>query len=97
MVVVVTGYSPFVTSKYDVIFTFANQCFGYVCWHNMHIILHALSLLVVVQYVTVMNLNVSALQVRRPKQNTALNATTEQFITTKISANTLKQGSKTSN
>jgi len=37
MVVIVTGYTLFVTSQYDVIFTFANQCFGEVCWHNMHI------------------------------------------------------------
>jgi len=27
----------FVTSHYDVIFTFANQRFGEVCSHNMHI------------------------------------------------------------
>ena len=27
----------FVTSQHDVIFTFANQRFGEVCWHNMHI------------------------------------------------------------
>jgi len=38
--VIVTGYTLFVTSQYDVIFTFANQRFGEVCWHNMHIILH---------------------------------------------------------
>jgi len=35
------------------------------------------------------------LQVRRPEQNTALNAKTEQFITAKISGNALKQGSRT--
>jgi len=28
MVVIVTGYSMFVTSQYDVIFTLANQRFG---------------------------------------------------------------------
>ena len=37
MVVIVTGYTLFVTSQYDVIFTFANKRFGEVCWHNMHI------------------------------------------------------------
>jgi len=37
MVVIVTGYTLFVTSQYDVIFTFANQRFGEVCWHNMSI------------------------------------------------------------
>jgi len=35
----------------------------------------------------------SALQVRRPEQNTALSAKPEQFITAKISGNALKQGS----
>jgi len=29
--VVVTGYTMFVTSQCDIIFPFANQCFGYVC------------------------------------------------------------------
>ena len=37
LVVIVTGYTLFVTSQYDVIFTFANQLFGEVCWHNMNI------------------------------------------------------------
>jgi len=40
----------------NVIFTFANQRFGKVCWHNMHIILHALSLLFV-QCIIVININ----------------------------------------
>jgi len=54
--VIVTGYMLFMTSHYDVLITFAKQCFSEVCWHKMHIILHALSLLVV-QYVTVLNIN----------------------------------------
>jgi len=37
----------------------------------------------------------SALQVRRPEQNTALNAMTDQFITAKISGNAAKQGNRT--
>ena len=37
VLVIVIGYTLFLTSQYDVIFTFANQCFGEVCWHNMHI------------------------------------------------------------
>jgi len=37
----------------------------------------------------------SALQVWRPEQNTALNAKVEQFVTVKILRNTLKQGSRT--
>jgi len=57
MVVIVTGYMSIVTSQHDVILPFANQRFAEVCWHNMHIILHAPSLLVVVQFVTVMNVN----------------------------------------
>jgi len=53
----VAVYTLFATSQSAVIFTFANQRFGEVCWHNMHIILYTLSLLVVVQFVTVMNIN----------------------------------------
>jgi len=34
----------FVTSQFDVIFMFPNQRFDEVCWHIMHILLHALSL-----------------------------------------------------
>ena len=37
MVVIVTGYTLCVTSQYFVIFTFANQRFGEVCWHSLHI------------------------------------------------------------
>ena len=37
MVVIVTGYTLYVTSQYDVILTFANQRFGEVCCHNLHI------------------------------------------------------------
>jgi len=94
-VVIVTGYTVFVTLWYDVVFTFANQRFGDVCWHNMHNILNALSLLVVLQCVTVMNLNYERSQGRKSEQNTALNAKTEQFITAKISGNALKQGTRT--
>jgi len=57
MVDIVTGYMPFVTSQYDVIFPFADHRFAEVCWRTMHIILHALSLLTDVQFVTVMNVN----------------------------------------
>jgi len=31
IVVIVIAYTLFVTSQYDVIFTFANECFGEVC------------------------------------------------------------------
>jgi len=46
-----------VTSQYEVIFTFANQRYDEVCWHNMHKILNALSFLIVVQCVNVINTN----------------------------------------
>jgi len=36
-------------------------------------------------------MNVSALEVMRTEQNTALNAMTEQFKTAKVSCNALKQ------
>ena len=39
MMVKAIGYTLFVTSQYDVILMF-----GEVCWHSVHIILHALSL-----------------------------------------------------
>ena len=42
--------------------------FGEICWHNMRVILHALSLLLVVQCVTVINI-LSEFQVRRPEQH----------------------------
>jgi len=57
MVVIVAGHTLFVASQRDVIFTFANQRFGEAYFHNMRIILHALPFLVVVQCVTVMNIN----------------------------------------
>jgi len=61
----------------------------------MHIILYALSLLVVAQCVTVMNIHYQRSQVRRPEQNTALNAKTKQFINAKISGHPLKQETTT--
>jgi len=55
--VIVTGNTLFVTPRDEVIFTFANQSSG---GHNVRIILHAFSLLVVARSVTVMNVNYSA-------------------------------------
>jgi len=58
----------------------------------------SLTLLVVVKCVIVLNIKLlSALQVRRPDKNTALNIRTEQYITSKISGNASKQRSKTLN
>ena len=95
MMVIVAGYTLFVTSQYDIIFTFANQRSGEVYWHIMHIILHTLSFLVVVQCVTVMNINYyqrSNLGDRSKTQHSK--TTTEQFITAKVSGNALKQGAE---
>jgi len=58
--------------------------------YSLHIILHALPLLVVVQCAPL-----SALHVTRLEQNTALNAETEEFITAKISGNAWNQRSRT--
>jgi len=90
IVVICIWCVPFVTSQFDVIFMFRNQRFGEVTWHNMHILLHALPNFMCrcTEY------EVSALQVRIADENT-LNATTQQFITTKISCCALKQWSKT--
>jgi len=84
MVVICIWCALFVTSQFDIMFMFPNQGFGEVCWHNIHILLHALPLFY----------KLSALQVRISEENT-LNATTQQFITAKISGDALKQGSKT--
>jgi len=44
MMVICICCALFVTSQFDVIFTFPNQRFSEVCWHNVHILLHALPL-----------------------------------------------------
>jgi len=80
----------FVTSQFDVMFMFPNQPFGDVCWHNTHIFdIHSPYL---VCHCTEYKL--LAFQVRISEENT-LNATTQQFITAKISGFALKQGNKT--
>jgi len=90
MVVICIWYALFVTSQFDVIFTFPSQQFGKICWHNRHILLHGLCLF----YVSLDWYKLSALQVRTSEEN-KLSATTHQFITAKISGCVLKQGSKT--
>ena len=79
---IVTGYTLFVTSQYDLIFTFPNQRLGEVCWHNMQIILHALSLLVVVQRVTVMNIKHQRSKLGDRSKTQQLNP---KFVTAEIS------------
>ena len=78
------GHLHLVCVVCDVIFMFPNQRFNEVCWHNMHILLHALPLFY----------KLSALQVRISEEST-LSATTQQFTTAKISGWALKQGIKT--
>jgi len=55
----------------------------------MHIMLHALSLLVVIQCVTVMTIIISA-QSWSPERNRPLNATTEQNRRQKINKGALR-------
>ena len=81
----------FVTSQFDVIFMFPNQHFGEVCWHNMHILLHALLIYVSMHWINEYKL--SAFQVRTSEENT-LNATAQPSITAKISGCPSKQASK---
>jgi len=90
MVVICIWCALFVTSQLDVIFMFPNQRFGDVCWHNRHILLHALPYFMChcTEY------KLLALKVAILEEN-KLNATTQQFITAKISGCVLKQGSKT--
>jgi len=90
MAAIVISYTLFLTSQFDVIFTFANQLFGEFRWHNLHIILCAFSLLVLKCFTITHKL--SALQIRRLEQSTAFNDKTERFITAKISGNVLKRG-----
>ena len=68
----------------------SKQRFGKVCWHNIHILLHVLPYFMCqcTEY------KLSALQIRISEETT-INATTQQFITAKISGCALKQGSKT--
>jgi len=44
MIVICIWCALFVTSQFYVMFTFPHQRFGEVCWHNMHIFLHAFPL-----------------------------------------------------
>ena len=48
MVVICLWCAVFVTSQFDDIFMFPDQRFGEVCWHYMHILLHALPFLCVI-------------------------------------------------
>jgi len=90
MVLICIWCALLVTSQFDDIFMFSNQCFGEVCWLNLPILL--LALLLFMCHCT--EYKPSALQVRTSEE-TKLNATTQQFITAKISGWVLKQRSKT--
>ena len=72
MVAIVAECALFVTSHRNIIFTFPIQRFGEVCWHTMHIILHALSLFVVVQLnvIVLILFKLSAFQLTMQEQNT---------------------------
>jgi len=90
MVVISIWCALFVTSQFDVIIIFPNQRFGEVFCRNMHILLCALPLFIC--HGT--GYKLSTLQVRVTEEN-KYNATTQQFITAKISGCPLKQGSET--
>jgi len=90
MVVICIWCALFATSQFDVIFMFPKQRFGEVSWHNMHILLHALSLFYVpLHWIWV----ISALS--WDIGGNTLNATTQQFTTAKISGCALKKRSET--
>jgi len=42
MVVICIWCALFVTSQFDFIFMIPNQHFREICWHNLHVLLHAL-------------------------------------------------------
>ena len=77
----------------DVVFKFPNEYFGEGGRDNMHSFLRALPLLNVNMTIST-EYKPKAIQVRISEEN-KLNATTQQFITAKISGCALKQGSKT--
>ena len=91
VVVICIWCAVFATSQFDVMVMFPNQRFREICWHNMHVLLHALPLI----YVSLHWFQTISVQVRISEENT-INATTQQFIIAKISGCALKQGSKTS-
>ena len=90
MVVICVWCELFVMSQFDVIFMFQTNLLA--TFVDMYIFLHPLPLF----YVSLhwISTTVLAFKVRISKVN-ALNATTQQFITAKISGCALKQGSKT--
>jgi len=85
MVVICILCALFLTSQFDVISMFPNQRLNDVCWHNMLIFLHPLPYFMCrcTEY------KLSALQIRISEKN-KLNATTQKFITAKISGCALK-------
>jgi len=76
MVVICIWCALFVKSQYKR-HMFPNQRFGEVCWHNMHILLHALPLICVIE------LNINYQRSRLISKENTLNATSQQFITAK--------------
>ena len=79
------------TSQIDVVVPFLNQCFGDVCWQNMHIFLCIHSSYFMCHCT---EYKLSALQVRLSEEN-ATNATTQQFVTANVSGCALKERSTT--
>jgi len=89
------GQCNWIYAVCDIIFTFGVGLANFADTACILFYLHTLASPVIVQCVTVIHINWSALQVRRPEQNTAPNAKTEQFVAAKVSGNALKQRSRT--
>jgi len=89
VVVICIWCALFMTLQFDVTFMFLNQRFGEVWWQGIFFCTHFPYFMCHwTEY------KLSAPQVRISEKN-KLNATAQQFITTKISSCALKQGSKT--
>jgi len=78
MVVNVTKYKMFVTPQYDIILRYWIGLTKLLTQRAYFSTRTLLTRYCSMQCVTVVHVNLSALQVRRPDQNTALNAKTEQ-------------------
>ena len=85
------GHLYLVFAVCDVISMFPNQRFGEVSWHNNAYFSTSTPLILCS---IALNIKLSAVQVKLSEEN-KLNATTQQFITAKISGWALKLGSET--
>jgi len=85
MIVNVIVYTLFVTSRCDVILILALVWRSLLTQRANYSARTLLTRYCSLPYVTVIHMNKLALHIRRPEQNTVLNAKTEQFMTATIS------------